>query len=274
VLQEIDIIRRSDTDMEARIKKLGNWGCALWVMFVLGIGGTILFWPFALVTVALLVVAIVLQLKKRRLTPFDVEDRRYELVARILATVGGDLEPREPVSVALNLQTPTHASKLSGKSKVGRWDVSFYRDAWLWLTGSLLDGSSFELTLCEHRQDRSCWTRNARGKSKHKTKTKSKEVVSLALSVSARKHPALERIAAQAAPAIQLPPFARPLGLTSKQGVVRLKAALDGSWDEPAPGADAVSTSAPRASSAISMMFLSLYNVVQLARKASKRAAA
>jgi hypothetical protein len=53
--------------------------------------------------------------------------------------------------------------------------------------------------------------------------------------------------------------------------VVRLKAALDGSWDEPA--ADAVWSGAPRASSAIAMMFLSLYNVVQLTRKASKRAA-
>jgi len=274
-------LRALDRNAEVEGKKLTTQGCILWpcAVALLGLAVCSLILLFAGwwgIVIAVLMVggaaalvtwAVKVTRRGLRIRKLNVENRRYELVARVLEIIGRDLDHRQPLWLQLDLRPPEHQQKFRGESKVGRWTVKWYADDWLWLSGVLADGTAFKLQAGERLQRRSCWKTSRSGKLKRKSKSKGSSFVTLTLRVKARKHPHLQHIAQRAHQAVQLPQHVRPLKLhAGKPGTIALKVELPQSWEE-APGAPHI----PRTSTAVAMMFLSLYQVISLSAELLER---
>lgn len=198
----------------------------------------------------------------------DVENRRYEAAVRLLDILGGDIDPAAPVQLQLRLVRTGDASNLKAERHAHGYDVELFENRWLSLGGALLDGSRFELGVVELLQKRSRSRRSASGRLKTKRKQKSRELATLELRVKDRKHPRLAAIVKSAQGAIQLPEAVKALGLTARSGMLRLRVELSPQWVEPGPDEPG---DEPRCSTAVAMMFLSLYQVLNLSAKLSRR---
>ena len=102
----------------------------------------------------------------------DVDNRRYELVLRVLQLIGKDSRQDAQLSLHLDLRPPNHKHKFQRQGMAGTWKVKHYTDVWLRLQGRLLDGTGYLLTMTDLHQDRGRWQRGSSGKQKYKTKTK------------------------------------------------------------------------------------------------------
>ena len=79
----------------------------------------------------------------------NVDNRRYELLDELLTLISVDADHRHPIKVRLDCRPTAHKDKFVSKGKAGTWDVKYFADPWLNLTGRLLDGTNFELTKTE-----------------------------------------------------------------------------------------------------------------------------
>ena len=262
ILGDLAAIRTLDRASERGSSRWGAIGC-------LGIVCTavtgFLFFPVAPLFLILGIVGGVLWWRNKR---GDVENRRYELLARVLDLLARDTPRDTQVNVALDLRPPSHQDKFDRKGKVGPWDVKFYTDPWLTLQGRLLDGSAYRLTLIDRHQARSRTARSRSGKMKRKSKSKCATQAHLALKVKARRYPRLGELAGAAPSAVKLPEWAtlKKLAIPTAAGArVSLHAVTKSKWDAPPPGQDETPQSGARL---VAMMFLSLYEVLNLARPA------
>ncbi len=194
-------------------------------------------------------------------------DKRYELLHHLLQLLDKDTAAEAAVTVRLDLARPDTAQKFVSKGQVGYWKAKFFEDPWLQLTGRLLDGTAYSLTVVEKCQHRSRWKTSRSGKSKHKTKTKTATMAVLRLKPKPSKHRHLARLASDAADAVQLPSWAMLKSIEIEGGVLLLKASVKSEWSVPAaergqPLCDGVQL--------IAMMFLSLYQVVNLSKVLTK----
>jgi hypothetical protein len=200
----------------------------------------------------------------------NYENRRYELLSQVINLLGKDMAPDAIVDVKLDLKKPDHKSKFQRKGQVGEWSVKYYVDPWLQLHAKLLDGAAFTLVVTELFQARSKWKRNPRGKMKHKSKTKTATQASLTVKVKPRKYPLLESLSADVAGAVQLPEWVELKGIQSTATTLSLKVGAKCEWDikrssGPSSGRDGTQM--------VAMMFLSIYQVLNLAKAMAKGSA-
>ena len=92
----------------------------------------------------------------------NLDNRRYELCDSLLELIRVDLDHSQPVTARLDCRHPGHKDKLIRKGKAGTWDVKYYADPWLELSGRFLDGTTFHLTKTELLQKRSKRKRSQR----------------------------------------------------------------------------------------------------------------
>lgn len=267
---DMDQLRQFDRDIEQRRSSAGKWMVGLWITSGVTLFIGFILWPLLLLLPFLVVPAIIFTSKHRKAKQLDLENRRYELLSRLVELLGRDMDPAQPAHVYLDLRSADHPSKLRGVTENKPWTIRHFQDEWLWMRGTLQDQSVFTLTATERRRIRSGWKRGASGKLKHKTKSKSKFYFGLQLSLRRKKHPHIDAIANAGHGAVQLPPHAMPKSLSCKKGVIRLKTVMPWEWDEPSPGQPA--SAQPRASTAIAAMFLSLYQMVNLSNQQQKKA--
>ena len=93
-----------------------------------------------LVAVAWFVFSLSTYLRHRR---SNVDNRRYELAAKLLGLLRVDMARDQAVGVKLDLRRADHKDKFRSKGQAGSWQVSYYRDPWLRLSGQFQDGTSF-----------------------------------------------------------------------------------------------------------------------------------
>jgi hypothetical protein len=226
------------------------------------------------VTVALLIATIVSWIVRSRRKRLDTEDRRYELVGQLLRLLKTDMAADATVNVRLDLGPADARAKFDREGEAGPWSVKYYVDPWLQLRGRLLDGTRFLVTMIEKTQHRSRWKRSASGKMKRKTKTKSGSEASLLLKIKPSRHPALQKLGSDANGALQLPPEVQPKDLqVTAEGIV-LKTRLDPEWVVPGPNEREEDMTGPSGPHAVAMMFLSLYQILNLSKAIGKKAAA
>jgi hypothetical protein len=270
VLNDIASLRSHDAVVEGRARRAGRWCLVWWIVTVLFFVAGVALFPFLLLFAVALVAAIVQTVRWSRAKKLDLENRRYELCGRILTMLGPDLDPAQPVRVRLDLRAADHPMKLKSQVKRDPWTIKLFLDEWLWVHAALLDGSRVTFRFAERKIVRSGWKRGSSGKMKHKTKAKSKYDLALQIAVRPRKHPGIDQLAQQGRPAIKLPRHLTPKSLQCKKGQLRLKVSLMGGWDEPGPNAPK-SRTPPPISQGIAAMFLSLYQIIHLARKVQRK---
>ena len=129
----------------------------------------------------------------------DVENRRYELLGKVVHLLSKDMAPDAKFTVEMDLNRPDAKSKYVDSGQIMDWKVQYYADPWLTVQGQLLDGAQFRLAATENYQHRSKWKRNPRGKMKHKTKSKSATLFNAQVRVKTKRFPNLGKIAAEPA---------------------------------------------------------------------------
>lgn len=271
VLADLQVLRGLDAEMEKKQARAGTVGCTT---ALLGLG--LLLLSTALVPLAplfagaaalLLLTALISGIRRFVHKRLNLENRRYELVSRLLELLRADIAPSEPLTLELDLRPDTHAAKFhrEGETRTG-WKVKHYLDPWLSLQGRLLDGTHFHVELTERVEERSRWKKNSRGKSKHKTKKLSDAIARVQLRVKPERYQHLGRLGPHASQAVQLPPGTQLKRLDVEADRLTLMVLVDSPWDT--HETDPTPVNAVRV---VAMMFLSLYQVLNLSRAIDKK---
>ncbi|MBZ4412730.1 hypothetical protein OWM54_23130 [Myxococcus sp. MISCRS1] len=199
-----------------------------------------------------LVGAVGLHLKASGYAGCDLEDRRYQLPARLLRPLLRDIDPQERVTLELDFQPIDHSSKFvrQGRTATG-WETNEFEDAWMSLQARLRDGTHLRLSLTEWLQKRTRSRRNPRGKFKTKHKRKSATFLQAQLRVKPERHPGLAQMRAQAQQAVKLPPQVKLSRLDVTEDKLAMRAHMDSEWKVE-----------PDATRACLMMLLSLFQVL------------
>lgn len=189
----------------------------------------------------------------------DTENRRYELLGKLVGLTRIDMAPDAELSVQLDLRPALHPDKRARTEEVGPWSVETYEDMWLQLRGQLLDGTRFTVLVEERRRQR---VRRAEGPGNAEVSGPLKEARFLVeLQPHARSHRDLAALGNGAEQAVRLPAFAQLAGLQIEDDVLRLEATTTDAWT--AAGPTEVEGAEP-AIELLATMFLSLYQVVRL----------
>lgn len=209
--------------------------------------------------------AIYAGIRVAQLNRIDLANDRYGLVQKLLTMLSRDLPDNTSLSLKLVLDKPTDKRKKRGTvphpNRKG-WKIDQFRDPWLTLRGRLLDGTRFLITATELYQTAYGWKRGRSGKNKYKTKSKPKGAeLGVTLIYPRRKYGAIQVLEKDAMGAIQLPD-----GVRLKQWKMTGKALRLGVKTLPDPTA-----SDRRLYQTFTMMFLSLYQILNLARALSKK---
>ena len=221
-------------------------------------------WAFAVVGGCLLAGASCFVVAERA-THMDVENRRYDLVERILTLLAIDLGPEAEVSIRLELEDPRGADKRVGDDADGDWRVERYEDPWLELRGRLLDETAFVLRIDALPEERSRQETTPQGETLTKRVWEEETRLVLELQPPLRRYDRLEAVARVAEAAVRLPEHARLEALSLEPEALRLEVRTRAAWTAAPPNEPDVSE-AP-GTELVAMMFLSLYHMLHLSER-------
>ena len=271
ITRDLTEIARTDLKSEAIIHKYGTrmlW-CVL-VFIVCFALGCFVYVPF----VGCLVAAWIFyrsSVHKGAAKRFDIENRRYILIGRLLGSLREDMLPGAPVSVYASFESPIHEGKCVGTAPYGRLTLRRYVDPWLWVRAELRDGTRVTLSAQQNTSVKAGWKTGSSGKTKYKTKSKGRIILSVDVAAASKKLGGFDRIASTAHQAMQLPPQLQVRDFYAKDGQVAIKAALGGDWEEPPDVRNQLPQS--RLSVMFASMLMSAYQPILLARAVKKRGA-
>lgn len=269
ITADLQIIGQFDAYHERQRSK---WGYLMAASGLIGIGSFLALAKFDVLQTQTLIavgwlgmclcalIACVVQYLKH--DAFDLANRRYELIQEVLRLLEKDSPRDEPVSVRLDLKIPNHATKQVREGKVGPWDVEYFLDPWLDLSGRFLDGTSYRLQGLEKYQARHKTYRSRSGKTKSKSKSKSALEVTLLLKPSGKQYAEPEVIAAKLNNTVQLPEWCQRKSAGLHKDRLQLTAQTKAQWHgkplPPVPDEKSLA-SGPHL---VAMMFLSLYQAL------------
>jgi len=268
-LKELAEIKQLAEQKVAYFRNLAGWSWLLGIVLI-----TIM--PFFLESInaltnlrglkfllaVLIVPAIFCTVKLYYYHTLKLRDERYELSKKILSMVNRDRTPNSNVKIRIHftpagkmgkkIQTLPHPRKRGCK-------LDIFEDQWLTLEGKFLDSTNFFLTVTE--LNRRAYGFNAKRKWKSKNKPKGTEI-NLKLSFPSKKYGSIHVIQKAAPEAVKLP---------EQVNLKRMKVT---------PKAIDLTVNTPHffkqeeMYQTITMMFLSLYQVLNFAKMLSKRRAA
>ncbi|RKG70720.1 hypothetical protein D7V80_03930 [Corallococcus sp. CA054B] len=200
------------------------------------------------------------------------KEQRRLLLATVLRRFQVDLVQDAPVEVTLDVSTPLAPGKRVHQGKHGTWDREDFADPWLSLQGRFADGTQLHLSVVDQvRVLRR--TKTLPGKVRHQNKRSGASLMTVALRVNPGRHPGLTALEERARDAVKLPPGARVKRVRVAEDRVELRVLLEEGWVARGPNAAEPSEVLPGrppslnahktdASRAVTMMFLSLYQVL------------
>ncbi|MBW4573836.1 MAG: hypothetical protein KME08_00970 [Aphanothece sp. CMT-3BRIN-NPC111] len=212
-----------------------------------------------------IVAAIYAGMRQGRYSRLNLPDYRHELLKKVLEMLKRDMEDDANVSVRLVLSPSNQKNKLI-KTVPHRYQSGFqvdiFRDEWLNVTGQFLDKSHFILSTTELSQTKHGWKRSRSGKSKYKSKSKSQgALISLTLKYPTNRYGAVKILKDEVMGAVKLPEASeiKRLRLTDKSINLTVKISPSNSENE------------DNLYQTITMMLLSIYQVLNLGRILSKK---
>lgn len=266
ILRDLNVMAAIDRVAEAKQKLftkmlvgliVGTF-LSIFLISVLNEIGVVLLIGFAIIAIY----AGVMRSKHRRL---NVQNQRYELLKQLLKMLNRDMDENANVNLCLVLSSPTHKDKrintIPHPYQAG-FKVDLFRDDWLNLQGQFLDKTRFILTVTELYQTKYGWKRSRSGKSKYKSKSKPKGLeTNLVLNYPQRRYGAVKILQNEVTGAVNLPERAsiKRLRIKDKEMEITTKI-LSNSSDN----SDYVYQ-------VITSMYLSLYQVLNLARMLSNK---
>jgi hypothetical protein len=270
-LNEIKNINQVIGERQASLIKIG-WKY-IKILFALVFVSLIMIFIFPVVTILIwLIIPIVFAIalfnyiQSWRQGRFSIQAYRYELPQKILEILSRDMDKNAQISLKLDFSHPTHNNKIVAKiphPQRSGWELKKFQDSWLQASGQLLDKTEFKLTIVEVNHIISGWKRSPRGKFKYKSKTKGKGVdINLKLKYSYRKYAGIKLLQNEVQTAIQLPDLAVLNGIKIN----------DKNLDLSVTASPRIAANSAELYQVITMMFLSCYQILNLARTISKTA--
>jgi hypothetical protein len=261
IFQDLEAIAKIDKEVEKNKSKFTA------IFFISLIGAFILAFltptvpALRFLVVGCIISMVVGNIFMVRYSRLHIPNYRYELLKKVLSMLERDRKQDTDVNINLILSSPTDKTKQTSTGshpyRQG-WNIKFFQNEWLNLEGKLLDNNRFQLTLTELYQIAS--GRNFRGKYKSKTKAKGGEIL-LKLVFSQRQYGAIKLLKQEAQEAIRLPEKVRfrSLNVTDKAILLKVKLAPE------------LMNNQAVLYQTITMMLLSLYQILNLAKLLSKK---
>ena len=210
----------------------------------------------------LIFVAILCSVKWNYYHKLKLRDERCELPKKIVSMVNRDRTPNSNVKIMIHFTPAGEKGKkiqtLPHPSKWG-WKLDIFEDQWLTLEGKFQDSTNFFLTVTE--LNRRAYGSNARGKSKSKNKPKGTEI-NLKLSFPSKKYGSIHVIQKAAPEAVKLPEEVNLKRMKVTGKAIDLTVNIPHFFKQ------------EEMYQTITMMFLSLYQILNFAKMLSKRRAA
>lgn len=268
ILRDLNVMATIDRIAEAKQKRFTKMligfivgaFLSIFLASVLNKIGVVLLIGFAIAAIY----AGIMRIKHKHL---NLQNQRYELLKKILEMLGRDMENNTKVNVHLVLSPPTQKNKrintIPHPYQSG-FKIDLFRDEWLKLQGQFLDKTHFILTATELYQTKYGWKRSRSGKSKYKSKSKPKGLeFSLELTCSRRRYGAIKVLQNKVTSAVKLPDkiLVKRLKVTDKEMKLTTKM----------PPSYLSGDSTNLVYRTITMMYFSLYQVLNLAKLLSKK---
>jgi predicted membrane protein len=278
ISRELKDIAKVDRLAEIEQKKYGKFA----LYFFLGVLGTIILIfttstfltssnSIAIVTLLLFLLAIGLSIAftyslSRRIyhAKFNLPNYRYDLANNLLNMLTRDINKASNIDVYLSFIASTDKqykqSTIPHPSRSG-WKIDCFQHEWLRMQGQFLDKTRFTLTATALSKTQYGWKRGRSGKNKYKSKTKPIGLdVGLTLNYSQKQYGAIKVLKNEINAAIKVPIFCqiRNIKVTDKSIHLSLRISPH------------VADKSAEIYEAITTMFLSLYQVLNLAKVLSK----
>lgn len=211
IAQSLQKIGEVDLYFETQKKKFQSLtliisSLCLTSFIVLVLGGIVFGLPAFIFT---LILTIYFAVKLSKYGKLDIPNFRHELPQRILTMLDRDINREIPVTIAADFRSPIDKSKkISSRPHPYRsgLEIQEYKNLWFNLTGELLDKSQFQLNIIDFNRVTSGWVRSSSGKNKYKSKTKYRGTeINVSLKYSQRKYGAIQLLKQNVLEAIQLP---------------------------------------------------------------------
>ncbi|ALF52128.1 hypothetical protein ACX27_03520 [Nostoc piscinale CENA21] len=215
--------------------------------------------------VFVLAIALILALVKRlKFGRTNVINYRYQSTQRILQMISRDMDANATINLYLSFKiTEKNEHKISTTphpSKSG-WQIDNYQHEWMKIAGHFLDKTRFDLSATSLSKKQYGWKRGSSGKSKYKSKIKSGGLdIHLDMAYSQRRYGAIKVLKDEVNGALKLPKLSnlRNLRLTDKSMQLAVRIAPN------------VADNQNEIYQTVTAMFLSLYQVLNLAKALSK----
>jgi hypothetical protein len=208
-----------------------------------------------------LIYALVNRFKFSRI---NVVNYRYQSTQRTLQMLSRDMDANADIELQLSFQ-PIEKNEYKTNTtphpiKSG-WKIDHYQHEWLKIQGKFLDKTRFELSATAISKKQYGWKRGSSGKSKYKSKTKSGGLdINLNITYPQRRYGAVKILENQATDAIKLPKLTHLKGLKITDKSMHLLVRL-------APN---IADNQEEIYQTITTMFLSIYQILNLAKAISK----
>ncbi|BAY13919.1 hypothetical protein [Calothrix sp. NIES-2098] len=236
------------------------------VLSVLKVETTVLGLAIILLVLGIFVLTILLiyeLFKKIQFSKLNIVNYRYEVTQRVVQMLARDID--ESGEIELNLSFKSTVSQEYKQTIIHprkpQWKIDKYQHEWLKLEGQFLDKSHFLLTATELSKTQYGWKRGSSGKSKYKSKTNAVGLdVFLTLNYPQRRYGAVKILQNEVSNAVKLPNLSYLRGLKVTEKAMHMSVRM----------APQVADNSGEIYQTITMMFLSLYQVLNLAKILSK----
>ncbi|MEA5515508.1 hypothetical protein [Nodularia sp. UHCC 0506] len=191
---------------------------------------------------------------------------RYNLILRLMEMLARDLDETNLIYLKLSFkknETNEHKTNTIEHPYKSGWKIDIYENQWLNIKGRFLDKTRFVLTITGLSKKQYGWKRSSSGKSKYKSKIKSGGLeINLILTYPQRRYGAVKVLQNDVREAIKIPQLAAVRGLKITDRTINFTVRIDPQFAE----------NQEKIYQTIVAMFLSLYQVLNLAKMLSKEA--
>jgi hypothetical protein len=271
IVSDLKRVVALDQTIEQKQREMTQWmiGCilgaiAVFIALIVASGlSSAMTIALVIVLIGLIGGIIVTSRKRGQFVAINIPNYRYQLLPKLLTMLVRDMDKQAPVSTHLVLNPPLRIQKCTFDGPHPHrsgWNLKRYDDQWLTLEGELLDRTRFQLLCTESWVTAAGWKRGRSGKRKYKTKSKSKGFeLALALRVPRKKYGALPVLTPAAREAIQLPKTCSLKRLEVEDNSLYLRVKM-------LPPPENPDVQVEQLYQAITLMFLSLYHILNLAK--------
>lgn len=194
----------------------------------------------------------------------NLPDYRYDLANKLLEMLTRDIDKVSNIDVYLSFLPSTdkqHKQSTNPHPSKSGWKIDSYQHQWLRMQGKFLDKTRFTLTITALSKTQYGWKRGRSGKNKYKSKTKPVGLdVGLTLNYSQKQYGAIKVLKNEINAAIKVPIFCQIRNIKVTDKSIHLLVRVSPHLAE----------KSPEIYEAITTMFLSLYQVMNLAKALTK----